>query len=93
MWTTGEAAGVAAALCCAGGTSPAEVDVGEVQQRLKTVGALIDDKERKRRMEQELPSGRTFAQFYQEQLDGMISYWEERGRYERPRRSGTRLEN
>jgi hypothetical protein len=93
MWTTGEAAGVAAALCCAGGTSPAEVDVGEVQQRLKTVGALIDDKERRRRMEQELPTGRRVAQFYQEQLDGMISYWEERGQYERPRRSDTRLEN
>lgn len=82
MWTTGEAAGTAAALCAMLGTEPRELDVTLIQERLRLQGALIADSEIERLKQAKLPSGKTVEQFYSEQVADMKQYWGSRGQLE-----------
>ena len=79
MWTTGEAAGTAAALCARLGTEPRELDVVALQQQLRSQGALIVDSEIERLKQEKLPSGKTVEQFYAGQVADMKQYWRSRG--------------
>lgn len=79
MWTTGEAAGTAAALCVKSGIQPRNINIEELQRILKEQGALIP-KEKASNLEQELlPSGKMIGEFYQEKLSEMKDYWKKRG--------------
>ena len=82
MWTTGEAAGTAAALCAKLGTEPRELDVTLIQERLRSQGALISDSEIERLKQAKLPSGKTVERFYSEQVADMKQYWRSRGQLE-----------
>jgi len=79
MWTTGEAAGTAAALCAGSSTEPRELDVKLLQERLRSQGALIADSEIERLKKAKLPSGKTVEQFYAEQVAEMKRYWKKQG--------------
>ncbi len=79
MWTTGEAAGVAAALSARCHVAPRKLDPRVIQEHLRGCGALISP-ERAAELEQAtLPSGRTVKDFYERLLTDMRAYWRSRG--------------
>ena len=79
MWTTGEAVGTAAAMCIVSGKNPRAIDVARLQRQLWEQGALIESERNEQLERQLLPSGKTIAQFYEELLTNMRTYWESRG--------------
>jgi len=79
MWTTGEAAGTAAALCAKGGLQPRTLDPKTIQEILFERGALVSP-ERIADLERvKLPSGRTVKEFYEGALADCRAYWRGRG--------------
>lgn len=79
MWTTGDAVGVAAALCVQAGVQPRNLDVAKIQKILRDQGALVSDEETKALEGEVLPSGKTIGQLYTEFLDGWRTYWKSMG--------------
>jgi len=79
MWTTGEAAGGAAALSARSHVTPRKLDPRPIQERLRAGGALVS-RERAAELERTpLPSGRTVKEFYERLLADMRVYWRSRG--------------
>jgi len=79
MWTTGEAAGAAAALCVRSSVQPRIVVVERLQKLLTKQGALISSEKAKRLEQEVLPSGKTIGRLYEERLTDMRKYWKSRG--------------
>lgn len=79
MWTTGEAAGTAAALAVDAGVSPRNLDVQTLRAQLFRQGAMFTP-ERVRELEAvQLPSGRTIRQYYDDELTSMKDHWRRMG--------------
>jgi hypothetical protein len=79
MWTTGEAAGTAAALAVREGTVPRQLRVERIQEELFSRGALLS-RERIEQLEKvKLPSGRTVKAFYEGVLASMREHWRQMG--------------
>jgi len=78
MWTTGEAAGTAAAVAARAGVSPRDVDVAAVRAVLSNRGALLPPEAVQALEGLRLPSGRTVGDFYEGQLREMAAYWRSR---------------
>ena len=79
MWTTGDAVGVAAALCVRDGCQPRELDADKVRERLFAQHALVSDARAKELENEKLPSGKTIGALYGEFLENMKTYWKSRG--------------
>jgi len=79
MWTTGEAAGTAAALAATTNASPRSLDVQDVRRQLLDQGALVTPEQARELECLRLPSGKTVGEFYEEQLAEMRAYWKGRG--------------
>lgn len=79
MWTTGEAAGTAAALCVRSRRSPRDISLELLQEHLRNQGALLEPEHNQRLEHQRLPSGKMIGEFYEEVLMDMRAYWESRG--------------
>ena len=82
MWTTGEAAGTAAALCAEQEAMPSMLDISILQKALKKQGALITDEKAAELETVILPSGKSIGRFYEDLLEDMRSYWKGRGEIE-----------
>ncbi len=79
MWTTGEAAGTAAALCAELGVQPRKLDPKAIQKILSAQGAMVGP-ERIAELESViLPSGRTVKELYEGALADCRTYWRGRG--------------
>jgi len=79
MWTTGEAAGTAAALCAKGGVQPRKLDPKAIQQILFERGALVGPERIAELESVKLPSGRTVKELYEGALAECRTYWRGRG--------------
>jgi hypothetical protein len=75
MWTTGDAAGTAAALCVKNNVSPRKLDVQLLQQQLFKQGALLTADKIKELENVKLPSGKTVLEFHEDSLSKMKEYW------------------
>ena len=79
MWTTGEAAGTAAALCATHKVEPRKVNPKDIQKILYSRGALVS-KERIAELESvKLPSGKTVKEWYEGTMADCKAYWKNRG--------------
>lgn len=79
MWTTGEAAGTAGALCTKLNVLPRKLHPREVQKVLYACGALVG-KERIAELESaKLPSGKMVREYYEAAMADCRSYWRGRG--------------
>ena len=81
MWTTGEAAGTAAALCVRSNVEPRNLNVKALQEQLFKQGALLDQEAIKKRQGVKLPSGKTVEEFYNDLIKEQTKYWRSRGEY------------
>jgi hypothetical protein len=79
MWTTGEAAGTAAALCAGQGTQPRELEIEKLKRALADQKALLSDRRIRELESQTLPSGVTVREHYEKRLDREKAYWRQRG--------------
>ena len=79
MWTTGEAAGTAAALCVKQNTIPRKLDVKILQKQLFSQKALLEPREIQELEKAKLPSGKTVKESYEKFLAKMREYWKSRG--------------
>jgi FAD dependent oxidoreductase len=79
MWTTGEAAGTAAALCARHGVQPRQLDPKEAQKILYAHGALVSPGRIAELESATLPSGRTVREFYEKTMADCRAYWKGRG--------------
>ena len=79
MWTTGEAAGTAAALCARYGVQPRILDPKEIQQVLRARGALVSPERIAELERATLPSGKTVKEFYEGMMADCRAYWKSRG--------------
>jgi len=79
MWTTGEAAGTAAALCARHGLRPRGLDPKEVQNVLRARGALVGPDRIAELESATLPSGSTVKEFYEGTMADCREYWRKRG--------------
>jgi hypothetical protein len=79
MWTAGEAAGTAAALCARDKVQPRKLNPKNIQNILYSRGALVS-KERIAEMESmKLPSGKTAKEWYEGTMADCKAYWKSRG--------------
>ncbi len=81
MWTTGEAAGIAAALCVKLNVVPRKLDVKELQKELFAQGTLVTQEKIEELKNVKLPSGITIEKFYEKTLSAMKAYWKSRGEW------------
>jgi hypothetical protein len=79
MWTTGEAAGTAAALCARHGVPPRKLDPKEVQNILYARGALVGPERIAELERATLPSGKAVKEFYEGMMADCRAYWTTRG--------------
>jgi 2-polyprenyl-6-methoxyphenol hydroxylase-like FAD-dependent oxidoreductase len=79
MWTTGEAAGTAAALCAKLNVPPRKLDPKEIQRILRARGALVSNERLAELESVKLPSGRTVKEFYEATMADCRAYWRRRG--------------
>jgi 2-polyprenyl-6-methoxyphenol hydroxylase-like FAD-dependent oxidoreductase len=79
MWTTGEAAGTAAALCVTSGVQPRGLDVQALRARLLDQGLLLAPQHIAELEGRRLPSGKTVRELYEGFLANMRTYWKDRG--------------
>ncbi len=79
MWTTGEAAGTAAALCAQHHVQPRSLDPKAVQRVLFERGALVGPERIAELESAKLPSGRTVKQLYEDAFADCRKYWRSRG--------------
>ncbi|HTU00493.1 MAG TPA: FAD-dependent oxidoreductase [Candidatus Sulfotelmatobacter sp.] len=79
MWTNGEAAGIAAALCIKTGVQPRKLDVPALQSVLRDCGALVPAERVPELEAATLPSGKTAKQFYEETMADCRAFWQSRG--------------
>ena len=79
MWTTGEAAGTAAALCATHKVRPRKLDPKEIQKLLYACGALVSPERIAELESAKLPSGRTVKEFYEGTMADCRAYWKKRG--------------
>jgi FAD dependent oxidoreductase len=79
MWTTGEAAGTAAALCAQRRVQPRSLDPKAVQRILFARGALVGPERIAELESAKLPSGRTVKQLYEDAFADCRNYWRGRG--------------
>ena len=79
MWTTGEAAGTAAALCVRHGLPPRALDPKEVQRNLSVRGALVGPERIAELERAKLPSSRTVKEFYEGTMSECRAYWKGKG--------------
>lgn len=79
MWTTGEAAGTAAALCADLGVQPRKMDPKAIQKILSAQGALVGPERIAELESVKLPSGRTVKELYEGALADCRTYWRGRG--------------
>jgi hypothetical protein len=81
MWTTGEAAGTAAALCIKHNVIPRKLDTNSLQEQLYKQGALLHPGKIKELEGTTLPSGKIIREFHEEGLRKMKEYWKGRKEY------------
>lgn len=81
MWTTGEAAGTAAALCAQLGVQPRRLDPKAIQKILFGRGALVGPERIAELESTKLPSGRTVKELYEGALADCRTYWRGRGEH------------
>ncbi len=79
MWTTGEAAGTAAALCAQHCVPPRRLDPQEVRRLLYARGALVGPERVAELESARLPSGKTVKEFYEGTMADCRAYWKSRG--------------
>ncbi len=79
MWTTGEAAGTAAALCAKTRVQPRKLDATQIQEVLYKSGALISDERIAELQGMRLASGRTAEEFHEKMMADCRAYWRTRG--------------
>jgi len=79
MWTTGDAAGTAAALCIKSKVLPRKLNINDLQKQLFAQNALITPEKIEKLEKVKLPSGKTVKAFYEANLSNMKAYWEKRG--------------
>ncbi len=79
MWTTGEAAGTAAALCAELGVQPRKLDPKAIQKILSKQGALVGQERIAELESVKLPSGRTVKELYESALADCRTFWRGRG--------------
>jgi glycine/D-amino acid oxidase-like deaminating enzyme len=79
MWTTGEAAGTAAALCARHGVQPRALEPRMAQEILTARGALVGPERIAELEGARLPSGKTVKEFYEGMMADCRAYWEQRG--------------
>jgi len=79
MWTTGEAAGTAAALCARRGVQPRSLEPTEVQKVLYARGALVGPERIAELESARLPSGKTVKEFYEGTMADCRAYWKNKG--------------
>jgi 2-polyprenyl-6-methoxyphenol hydroxylase-like FAD-dependent oxidoreductase len=81
MWTTGEAAGTAAALCVRAGSQPRDLDPTDVRSVLYARGARVSPERINELERATLPSGRTVKEFYEGTMADCREYWRKRGEH------------
>jgi FAD-dependent oxidoreductase family protein len=79
MWTNGEAAGTAAALCVQDHVQPRKLDVQDLQAVLRDRGALVSPEQITDLEAVRLPSGRTAKEYYEATMADCRAYWGGRG--------------
>jgi len=79
MWTNGEAAGAAAALCVQRQVQPRNLDVKDLQAVLRDRGALIASARIAELESVRLPSGKAAKEFYEGTMADCRTYWRSRG--------------
>ena len=79
MWTTGEAAGTAAALCASHSVQPRKLDPTEVQKILYGRGSLVGQERITELEGARLPSDKTVKEFYEGTMADCRTYWRGRG--------------
>ena len=79
MWTTGEAAGTAAALCATHKAQPRTLNPKEIQEVLYARGALISQERIAELENVKLPSGKTAQEWYEGTMADCKAYWQKRG--------------
>jgi len=79
MWTTGEAAGTAAALCAKLNVQPRKLDPKEIQKVLYARGALVSQERIAELESAKLPSGWTVGQYYEDLIADWKAYWRRKG--------------
>jgi 2-polyprenyl-6-methoxyphenol hydroxylase-like FAD-dependent oxidoreductase len=79
MWTNGEAAGTAAALCVQRLVQPRHLDVQNLQAVLRDRGALVSPERITELEAVRLPSGRTAKEFFEATMADCRAYWGGRG--------------
>ncbi len=79
MWTIGEAAGVAAALCAGGGIPPRALAAESLRRHLFIQGALLSPERIAELERAPMPSGRTVGEYYQAVLEDMTAHWKKMG--------------
>jgi FAD-dependent oxidoreductase family protein len=79
MWTNGEAAGTAAALCVHHHVQPRKLNVPDLQAVLCERGALISSERIVELEAVRLPSGKTVKEFYEGTMAECRAYWRSRG--------------
>ena len=75
MWTTGEAAGTAAALCAIHSVQPRKLDPTQVQKVLYGRGSLVGQDRITELEGAKLPSGKTVKEFYEGTMADCRAYW------------------
>lgn len=79
MWTTGEAAGTAAALSVQADSSPRHLDTDVLREQLSKQGAIMSPERAHEFESARLPSGRSVKMYYEDLLNGMKDYWKGAG--------------
>jgi hypothetical protein len=79
MWTTGQAAGTAAALAVQDNSRPRDLSTALLRRQLARQGALFAPEQVAKLESERLPSGRTVKEFYEGQLADMKAYWKRVG--------------
>jgi hypothetical protein len=79
MWTMGDAAGVAAAICAREGLQPRQVDPKSIQKILYAQGSLVGNERIAELENATLPSGKAAKQLYESMLADWTTYWRTRG--------------
>ncbi len=81
MWTTGEAAGTAGALCAKSNVVPRKLNVKALQKQLSAQGALLTQEKIGELENVKLPSAKTVKESYEKTLSEMKRYWKSRGEF------------
>jgi hypothetical protein len=81
MWTTGEAAGTAAALAVRANVAPRALDAEALREQLFRQGALFSPEKVRELESARLPSGRTIREYYDDELTSMKHHWRSMGEW------------